>query len=130
MVEDIKPYLEHHAHQAGEYLIRQGERADALYFIESGQVLVQFEDNTGAKKRLRTLTASTVVGELGLFLQQSASASVIIEQPGVIYRLSYDAFQRIKHTDPQKMIRLQEFLVYLLSERLVSLHRLVNVIFN
>lgn len=130
VVMDLKPYLEYHAHEAGDCLICQGERADALYFIESGQALVQVEDHAGGKKRLRTLTAGTVVGELGVYWQHPASATVVIEQPGVIYRLSFEAFQRIKLHDPQKMIHFQEFMVYLLSERLGNANRLLHAVLD
>jgi SulP family sulfate permease len=36
VVEELRPYLERQDRRAGEYLIRQGELPEALYFVESG----------------------------------------------------------------------------------------------
>jgi len=130
VVEDLMPYLERQERLAGDYVIHQGELPEALYFIESGQVVVQFEDNDSKTARLRTLNAGTVVGELGIYLRQQTSASVIIQQPGTIYRLSSQALQRMKTTDPQKTIRFHEFMVHLLSERLVNTNNTLHALLD
>lgn len=119
VVEDLMPYLERQERLTGEYIIRQGELPEALYFIESGQIIVQLEENGKKTTRLRTMNAGTVVGELGIYLSQQTSAAVIMQQSGTIYRLSRQALQRMKTRDPYKTIHFHEFMMYLLSERLV-----------
>ncbi len=130
VIEDLGPYLERREHNQGDYIIKQGDMPEALYFIESGQVVVQLEDDKGAGIRLRTMNEGTVVGELGIYLNQQTSASVIMNQRGVTSRLSNRSLQRMKLEDPQKLIRFHEFLVHLLSERLVNTNNTLNALLD
>lgn len=130
LVEELLPYLEKRKCIAGDYLIIQGDIPEAIYFIESGQVDVQVESKNGKVTRLRTMNAGTVVGELGTFLKQPTTASVIMQQQGTIYRLSDRALQHMKTADPEKIIRFHEFLVHLLSERLVNTNNTLHALLD
>ncbi len=112
-------YLERMDLQAGDYLVRQGESAPAIYFIDAGLVTVQTEVPGGPPLRLRTLGAGTVVGEVGVYLGLAASASVVATQPSLAYRLSPDSLKRMETEAPAMGTALHKFLAQLLSERLV-----------
>jgi SulP family sulfate permease len=83
---DLMTYLEEKKAEQGEHIIRQGDDS-ALYFIETGQVTVQLECDDGKTIRLRTMRSGTVVGELGLYLDRKASASVIADEPCTLFYL-------------------------------------------
>ena len=64
--------------------------------------------------------AGTVVGELGLYLGCSASASVVADRPSTLYHLSLDAFTQLEQTDPEVATALHKFMVRLVGARLAN----------
>ncbi|MCP4583476.1 MAG: Crp/Fnr family transcriptional regulator, partial [candidate division Zixibacteria bacterium] len=104
----------------GYTLIRQGELAKGLYYIETGQITVQLEQIDGQTIRLSTMGEEAVVGELGLYLGTPASAAVIVNQPGTIYFLSIGKLTEMENTAPQITAALHKFMAQRLSEHLLS----------
>jgi SulP family sulfate permease len=116
----LMQFLEKVQVEEGEYLIRQGAEADALYFVEQGGVSVFLESEDGKQVRLNTMGPGTVVGELGLYLGTTRTASVIADSSTVAYRLSRAALFTMRKTEPELAAAFHEFVVRLLSERLVA----------
>jgi SulP family sulfate permease len=121
-------FLERIQVQLGEYLIRQGDEAGDLYFIEQGGVSVYLELDDGQQIRLQTLSLGTIVGELGLYLGTARTASVVADSPTVAYRLTREALAEMREQEPELAALFNEFLVRLLSERLASTNELVKAI--
>jgi SulP family sulfate permease len=101
-------------------LIKQGEAPVGLFFVHTGQVTAQLEQETGHAIRLRTMEAGTIVGELGVYLNKPASASVITTQPSVIYLLAIGDFHHIDKANPEIAAALHKFLAQRISERLLT----------
>src|SRR2546425_2892554 len=59
---------------AGEWLFRQGDRADSLYLVASGRLEVVVEEPE--TEVVRILGRNDVVGELALLTESARSASV------------------------------------------------------
>ena len=89
--EKLVSYLRRREYAAGDYLVRQGAQSDEIYFIESGQVSAQLESPGQTQVRLETMGGGRAVGELGFFLGVPRTATVIVDEPGVIYSLSTKA---------------------------------------
>jgi SulP family sulfate permease len=119
-------FLEKVEVQKGEHLIRQGEQADDLYFVETGEVSVYLELEADQRVRLQTLGAGTVVGELGLYLGAQRTASVIADFSTTTYRLTRAALAEMKEKEPELAAAFHEYVVRLLSERLVGANRLIE----
>jgi len=115
----LMSYFEEKKAEQGEYLIRQAEES-ALYFVESGQVTVQLEDGNGKITRLRTMRSGTVVGELGLYLHQKASASVIADGPCTLFYLPAKKLEEMENDAPEIASALHKFIAGILSERLID----------
>jgi SulP family sulfate permease len=113
-------FLEQVQVEEGEYLIRQGAEADALYFVEQGGVSVYLESEDGKQVRLNTMGPGTVVGALGLYLGTTRTASVVADSATVAYRLTRAALFAMRRTEPELAAAFHEFVVRLLSERLVT----------
>jgi SulP family sulfate permease len=121
-------FLEKVEVREGDYLIRQGDEADDLYFIEMGEVSVYLELEDDNRLRLQTLGLGTVVGELGLYLGTKRTASVIADAPTTAYRLTRAALARIRKKEPELAAAFHEFVICLLSERLVATDRLLEAV--
>ncbi|MBD3306612.1 cyclic nucleotide-binding domain-containing protein, partial [candidate division KSB3 bacterium] len=106
----------------------QGTFPDALYVVETGQVTIQLETKDQKPIRLRTMGPGTIVGELGIYLNRRAAASVIVLHPGTIYRLSRHALQQMQATDPHLAAFFHEFMASLLSERLIHMNTTVQAL--
>lgn len=126
----LSKYLERSEVQKGHYLMRQGDPADELYFIEYGQVTVLIELESGETIRIRKMGAGTVVGELGLYLNQTRTASVVTEEPSVIYRLSRESLKTMEEKNPQTAAAFHRFMVQLLSQRLINTDKTLKVLLD
>ncbi len=102
----------------GDYLMRQGDPPEALYFIETGQVTAQLELPDGTAVRLVTMGAGAVAGELELYLGAPRAASVVAEKPSRIHRLSAAALSRMEEENPDLAAAFHKFIARLMAERL------------
>ncbi len=118
IVAELMPYLEQQRVEKGTYLIHQGDPPDALYFIESGKVTQQLDRTNGNPIRLRTQNFGTVVGELGFYLEQNASVSVVVQEPGIIYRLSIQALQQMTEDNPRLAAHFHQFIANHMGQQL------------
>lgn len=124
----LREFLERVDPDEGEYLMRQEEEADQLYFIERGTVSVWLELENGERVRLQTLGLGTAVGEPGLYLGTKCSASVIADSPVIAYRLTRAALAEMKAKEPELAATFHEFAARLLSERLAATTRTLEAV--
>lgn len=79
-------------------VFRQGDKPDAFYIIESGEVVVLQTGQTGGQEKLATLGPGDVFGEVGILRRQPRSATIKVA-PGtdrlVALKCSAGAFERL-----------------------------------
>jgi SulP family sulfate permease len=100
--------------------MRRGDPGDALYFVERGEVSVFVSLGDEKRKRVRTLSAGTVVGEMALYSGQPRSADVVAETACRVQRLSAERFARLEREHPSVAIQFHTFVVRLLAYRLAA----------
>jgi SulP family sulfate permease len=113
-------YLERVSLDIGETIIRQGERHQCLYFLDSGELTVEYRTEEDQVMRLATSGPGTIVGELSLFLERPATATVKAAQPSVVYCLSSDNLRRLEREDLLAATVLYRFLLKRVGQRLLS----------
>src|SRR5262249_14026051 len=64
-------------YEAGEYLIRRGDKEHGVHMMASGEVEVVTTDDSGEKLVLAKLVAGDVVGEVATILRRVANADVV-----------------------------------------------------
>jgi SulP family sulfate permease len=107
----------------GEALFRQGEPPDSIEILASGRLLITNKDEQGRPIRLRCMVGHTIVGEMGFYRQIPRSATVVAEEPSVLYRLTREAFNRMHAQDPAAAAVLHQLIIRLLSDRLEFANR-------
>ncbi len=112
----------------GEYLIHQNSQSDELYFIESGQVSALLELPHKKNLRLRAMIAGTIVGELGFYLHIPRTASVIADQPTTVYKLTQEAFKKMKVQHARLAEEFQGYLICVLAERIYQANETIHTI--
>jgi SulP family sulfate permease len=122
----LSRYLERITLDSGAILVRQGDPADAMYYIENGSVSARLERADGSSFRIRTTTAGTIVGELGLFVGGRRTATVVAEAPCVAQRLSVEALARMEAEDVPLSNQFNRFLATLMADKLADNSRLLE----
>ncbi len=84
----LMSYFEHEEVDADYVLIDGGDDADAMYMIESGEVTVLITVTEGRTVRVSRMGPGTIVGELGLYLDQPRAARVITEVPSSFFQIA------------------------------------------
>ncbi len=125
-VSALQRYLQRVEAKAGDVIVRQGDESDALYFIESGRVDVLLQGDGPEVLRLRSMTAGTVIGEVGFYLKKARTASIVMTEAGVLQRLSLKALHKMEATDPHTAAALHMAITCALSERLSSTNRVIQ----
>lgn len=129
-VASLMKYLERQDVKEGYTLIQQGKLIQCLYFIEAGQVTVRLMLAEGKEVRLRTMGAGTIVGELGMYLGNEATASVVTDQPSTVFSLSDSALREMERNDPEVANAFHRFIVRLLAERLTDHNRTLEALLS
>ena len=119
-VHSLMKYFEDIEVDEGYQLIRQGDSPKGLFFIEAGQVTVWLELPDGEKVRIRTAREGTVIGELGMYLDTDATASVVVDEPSVIFCLYGETMRTMEMEDPEVASAFLRFVAELLAERVVD----------
>lgn len=129
-VTALARYLERVEVGVGEFIMHQGDEPDSLYFIESGRIDIQLEMDDGKAVRLRSMSAGTIVGEVGFYLGIPRSASVIVTEPGIFLKLTRDALHRLEQDDPESAGSFHVFIVCVVAERLSGTNHIVQALMN
>jgi SulP family sulfate permease len=111
-------YLERIELAAGQVLIRQGEPHQSMYFLDAGELTIEYHTEEGQAMRLETSGPGAVVGELGLYLGTPASASVTAARPATVYSLSSTSLRRLEREEPLAAALLHRFLLKRVGLRL------------
>lgn len=91
-LSELAPLLEAASFAAGEEIVTEGGPEEYLYALTSGDVEVSKEVVPGRRQHLASLRAPTVVGEMGLMTDPSATATVTATSAVEGWRLPRRAF--------------------------------------
>lgn len=125
-VADVLVRLQRRRFEASTTLYRQGDAADDIDLVADGRVVIELVGPDGRRRRLRTLTTRTVVGEMGFIRRLPRFATVATEGPATVYTLSRAAFERLRRERPELATAFVEFLLRSLAERLTVTQRTVS----
>jgi len=110
----------------GDVLIDPNEANRDLYLVEAGRLSAWTVLEDGRRARLRQISAGAVMGELAFCTGAQRTAEVIADTEAVIKVLSRDEFSKLRQSDPDQAMQVQEFLLRRLSFRLADTSSLVR----
>lgn len=102
--------------ERGEYIVRAGDRTDALYVILSGRAKVTNGDEEGREVILAILGPGEAIGEMGLIDDSPRSADVVALEPCELLVLGAAEFQRCLRDNFDVAAKLMQILVRRLRE--------------
>lgn len=88
---------------AGAVVVRQGEPADRLFFIASGEVEVLVDDAHGVPRGVGVLSTGSYFGEIALLGDDSARRTATVRSitPVELYSLQKDDFRILIRSQPR-----------------------------
>ncbi len=113
---------------AGEIIVRAGERADSMHFILDGRVGIMVPADDGRTTRVRSLGRYTTIGEMGLVSRAPRSATIQAEVSSVLYVLNTHQFEEIRNDGPELSHKLLTYFVSVMAERLTFANRTIAVL--
>ena len=93
---------------AGQTVVREGDRADALYFVLSGRVSVRLVVDGTRAVRLATFGPGMAFGETALVADGVRTADVVTDEPATLARVGVDALRDLGVSDPRFMTTVYE----------------------
>ncbi|HUG34969.1 MAG TPA: cyclic nucleotide-binding domain-containing protein, partial [Anaerolineales bacterium] len=127
-VDRLLKYLERRELREGETLLKQGDLADEMFFVESGLVTIELEMPNNKRMRLRSIRGGATVGEMGLYLRNVRTASVFASRNSVVHRLSAQSLKEMQEKDPEIAALFHEWIVRLLAERIIDNNRIIEAL--
>lgn len=115
--EILLQYLKRLELSTGTKIIQQNTAADDLFFIESGRLSTYSEREGHAPIRLQTMMDDTMVGEIGFYLGDLRTATVIADKPSIVYCLTKDALSKMEKENPIVAIALHRLIVEKTAKR-------------
>ncbi len=127
-VEKFMSYLEKQEKEQYHILINQGDPPDCMYFIDSGEVTTRLQTSKGKFIRLSSQRSGTMIGEMGLFLKQSRTATVVVSEASIIYKLSHEDYNRMMKDDHELVFYLHQWIGQVLASRISENNSTLNVL--
>ncbi|MBD2460251.1 cyclic nucleotide-binding domain-containing protein [Oscillatoria sp. FACHB-1407] len=125
-VSGFMEYLNKVEVAAGETLFQVGDRAESLFFVESGQVTTFLTLDNDQTRRLQTIGVGNLVGVMDFYLQSTHQITATTDVPTKLYRLSQTAWQQMQQEKPDVANAFREYVIRLLSDRLSNAYRSIT----
>ncbi|MFB6347693.1 MAG: cyclic nucleotide-binding domain-containing protein [bacterium] len=122
--EDLKGVARHSEFKDaknGDVVIKQGDRGQGMYMIDSGVYNVTLGDDSG--ETVATFEAGDYFGEMALLEDKERSANVICKEPGRLLCLAKDGFFELLSDAPKTAGKVLFVLSRTLSRRLRDTNR-------
>jgi hypothetical protein len=117
-IGDLMGFFEQHEVRAGEVVFRQGEKADSMLIVDSGEFEVLLEAADGGTIRIRKVIAGATLGEMGIYLGTRRTTSVRATTDGQVMVLDRAALTRM-HTERAALaLKFNRFIIGVLADRL------------
>ncbi|WOE75672.1 cyclic nucleotide-binding and patatin-like phospholipase domain-containing protein [Alterisphingorhabdus coralli] len=87
--------------KGGDYLVRQGDDADALYFVSTGHFRVIITDEAGQQKTVARIESGEPVGELAFFAGGTRTASLQASRDSEVMALDRAAYDKVAKEYPE-----------------------------
>lgn len=127
-VDALGPHLKPRSFAAGEVLIEAGATAKSLYFLTAGRVNVEISLPSGVTRRVSTIDAGNVFGELAIFGQSRRTADVIAASEGTLLELDDDAILELAAEEPRLHAALALAVGRSLADRLGRANREIQAL--
>ncbi len=129
--EDTKKlftYFEKVEAKVHDVIFKQDEKGTALFWLAKGSLDVILNYQTNNEIRLSRVQPGSLVGEMGLFLTEPRSATVIAVEPCILYRLTDYQLIKLTEEQPELGVVFYKGVINLLSRRLQDANKFISFV--
>ncbi|MBN1680885.1 MAG: PrsW family intramembrane metalloprotease [Anaerolineae bacterium] len=109
-LENLSRAIVPQSYEAGYTLFEEGQKGDAMYMLEDGEIDIFVTDHTGQDKHLRTFRAGQVVGEFSLLDGRERSARAKARTPIQVLTLQRQVFFQFIQSRPTVVLAMLQYL--------------------
>ncbi|MBI4927485.1 MAG: cyclic nucleotide-binding domain-containing protein [Anaerolineae bacterium] len=121
-IATISPYLDEVSYRAGEVIFEQGQKAEHLYIVLEGEVLVRYKPYDGPPIIVSRIPTGGVFGWSAALGRGEYTSACVASMDCMIYRMRKDNLQRLCETNPTTGHLLLERLAGGIAERMRNTH--------
>ncbi len=110
---------ERRSYTRNETLCRFGDASDEMFILLSGQLSVRTQEGT----QIARIDPIAPVGEMGIFTQETRSATVVAREPATLLVLSKPQLDHLLRRNPDVELIISRNLIRLLSQRIRDANR-------
>jgi SulP family sulfate permease len=110
--------------KVGQTLFQQGDDDTGLFMLESGSMTALIGTPTNGMKRVKKFNAGSVIGEMSSYTSdRKRTATIIANEPSVLYHLASDMFQSLDESDSRLVSSIHELVARTLGTRITYMNR-------
>ena len=117
--------LEKRVFESDETICRQDEKADEIYFLDTGRIDVVSHDVPGQPFRIYSYMRHTMLGEMGFVRHDTRSADLIARGKTTVYVLSRETYNKLESAHDPAIDALLQLISVTLSDRIISANRTI-----
>ena len=127
-IELIKENSELRSYKADEFVFSMGDPGNALYIVESGEIIVQKQDGNGRKTHIARFLKGDCFGELDLFTESTRMASSFASTSTqlLIFPKKNIGFSLFLNKNPALSARILHKIMVNMAERIRNVNILVK----
>lgn len=114
----LSSYFESIAIKQNEIIYKQGEHSDSLLYLLQGSLNVFLGYESAHQVRVTKIKEGAIVGEMGLFLKEPRSATIVANSNSIIYKLTDTSLQKLYKEQPDLGITLDRLVINFLGKRI------------
>jgi CRP/FNR family transcriptional regulator, cyclic AMP receptor protein len=113
----------------GYVVVREGDPSDGMYIVVRGSAQVQMELHQGDQTRLAVLMPGDVFGEISLLDSAPRSATVIMREDGILYRVDAAGFETLRERLSPAAFKVIREIAPIICTRLREINTRVETLF-
>jgi CRP-like cAMP-binding protein len=131
-LESLSKLLKEERFGQGEYVVREGDHAEAMYIIRSGEVEVRkaIRREPEKYKILAILEKGDIFGEMAVFGEEFRSADVVARNDALLWKMDYSELFNILRSDPAGGVKILQVIITILVTRIKSLNRELTTLYE
>jgi CRP-like cAMP-binding protein len=124
-IDKIRRLGTHVSYGANELIFQEGDEADCMYFVDSGQIAL-YIDKFNTKVQIRSANRGDWFGELAVYNGSRRTAAAMAARDSVLVRVSSADFHTMLAEEPGIEVKIRE-IVNSRNEKLVLEEKMVNM---
>ena len=108
--------------RGGEWLFKQGDPADSLFFLVRGRLQAWLQDGDNPDRLLNEIAAGEAVGEVGLLTDAPRSASVRARRDSLLFRIDRSALDELSRSHPEVVMQISASVAHRLARNTQRRH--------